>query len=206
MPWMPFEWHTYFAEMNGTRFFSISVHLNPTEPRSKLSAIDFSIRWNLFFQNLNGVTRAQAFHKLRASSCTRKLRASPKSRKHFKHKSKLIYNEKGYTTWWLLWRKPTFEQSVGFGLGLQELPREFRARFAQTSRKQRGSWPLCPPATGSKMIVDSPYLIYLLLCGRDNKQNHLVASNTSQSWLYWLYFGWRPYTHWRPSGTRLLAK
>ena len=51
------------------------------EPRSKLSAIDFSIRWNLFFQNLNGVTRAQAFHKLRASSCTRKLRASPKSRK-----------------------------------------------------------------------------------------------------------------------------
>ena len=95
------------------------------EPRSKLSAIDFSIRWNLFFQNLNGVTRAQAFHKLRASSCTRKLRASPKSRKHFKHKfkSKLIYNEKGYTTWWLLWRKPTFEQSVGFGLGLQELPR-----------------------------------------------------------------------------------
>ena len=127
------------------------------EPRSKLSAIDFSIRWNLFFQNLNGVTRAQAFHKLRASSCTRKLRASPKSRKHFKHKfkSKLIYNEKGYTTWWLLWRKPTFEQSVGFGLGLQELPREFRARFAQASRKQRGSWPLCPPATGSKMIVDS---------------------------------------------------
>ena len=103
------------------------------EPRSKLSAIDFSIRWNLFFQNLNGVTRAQAFHKLRASSCTRKLRASPKSRKHFKHKfkSKIIYNEKGYTTWWLLWRKPTFEQSVGFGLRLQELPREFRASFAQ---------------------------------------------------------------------------
>ena len=79
------------------------------------------------FQNLNGVTRAQAFHKLRASSCTRKLRASPKSRKHFKHKfkSKLIYNEKGYTTWWLLWRKPTFEQSAGFGLGLQELLRDF---------------------------------------------------------------------------------
>ena len=130
---------------------------SPLEPRSKLSAIDFSIRWNLFFQNLNGVTRAQAFHKLRASSCTRKLRASPKSRKHFKHKfkSKLIYNEKGYTTWWLLWRKPTFEQSVGFGLGLQELLREFRASFAQASRKQRGSWPLCPPATGSKMIVDS---------------------------------------------------
>ena len=106
---------------------------SPLEPRSKLSAIDFSIRWNLFFQNLNGVTHAQAFHKLRASSCTRKLRASPKSRKHFKHKfkSKLIYNEKGYTTWWLLWRKPTFEQSVGFGLGLQELLREIRASFAQ---------------------------------------------------------------------------
>ena len=49
------------------------------EPRSKLPAIDFSIRWNLFFKKLNGVTRAQAFHKLRASSCTRKLRASPKT-------------------------------------------------------------------------------------------------------------------------------
>ena len=49
------------------------------EPRSKLPAIDFSIRWNLFLEKLNGVTRAQAFHKLRASSCTRKLRASPKS-------------------------------------------------------------------------------------------------------------------------------
>ena len=66
------------------------------EPRSKLPAIDFSIRWNLFLTKLNGVTRAQAFHKLRASSCTRKLRASPKSRKHFEHKfkSKLIYNER----------------------------------------------------------------------------------------------------------------
>ena len=123
------------------------------EPRSKLPAIDFSIRWNLFFKKLNGVTRAQAFHKLRASSCTRKLRASPKSRKHFKHKfkSKLIYNEKGYTTWWLLWRKPTFEQSVGFGLGLQELLREFRASFAQA----KGFLATMPPATGSKMIVDS---------------------------------------------------
>ena len=51
------------------------------EPRSKLPAIDFSIRWNLFFKKLNGVTRAQAFHKLRANSCTRKLRANPKSRR-----------------------------------------------------------------------------------------------------------------------------
>ena len=54
--------------------------------RSKLPAIDFSIRWNLFFKKLNGVTRAQAFHKLRASSCTRKLRASPKSRRKLKQK------------------------------------------------------------------------------------------------------------------------
>ena len=54
---------------------------SPGEPRSKLPAIDFSIRWNLFFKKLNGVKRAQAFHKLRASSCTRKLRASPKSRR-----------------------------------------------------------------------------------------------------------------------------
>ena len=53
----------------------------PYEPRSKLPAIDFSIRWNLFLKKLNGVTRTQAFHKLRASSCTCKLRASPKSRR-----------------------------------------------------------------------------------------------------------------------------
>ena len=56
------------------------------EPRSKLPAIDFSIRWNLFLKKLNGVTRAQAFHKLRASSCTRKFRASPKSRRKLKQK------------------------------------------------------------------------------------------------------------------------
>ena len=141
-PWGIMRWLDMIGTQKSIEIWIPSVHprqddlvgyRSPLEPRSKLSAIDFSIRWNLFFQNLNGVTRAQAFHKLRASSCTRKLRASPKSRKHFKHKfkSKLIYNEKGYTTWWLLWRKPTFEQSVGFGLGLQELPREFRASFAQ---------------------------------------------------------------------------
>ena len=37
------------------------------EPRSKLPGIEFRIRWNLFFKKLNGVARAQAFHKLRAS-------------------------------------------------------------------------------------------------------------------------------------------
>ena len=116
-------------------FLNVGNHMSRVQNSRQLILV-FDV-----FQNLNGVTRAQAFHKLRASSCTRKLRASPKSRKHFKHKfkSKLIYNEKGYTTWWLLWRKPTFEQSVGFGLGLQELPREFRARFAQASRKLRAS-------------------------------------------------------------------
>ena len=45
------------------------------EPRSKLPAIDFSIRWSLFLKKMNG------FHKLRASSCTRKLRANPKTRR-----------------------------------------------------------------------------------------------------------------------------
>ena len=50
------------------------------EPCSKLPAIDFSIRWNLFLNESNGVTRAQAFHKLRTSSCTRKRPASSKSR------------------------------------------------------------------------------------------------------------------------------
>ena len=141
---------------------------------------------------MNGVTRAQAFHKLRASSCTRKLRASPKSRKHFKHKfkSKLIYNEKGYTTWWLLWRKPTFEQSVGFGLGLQELLREFRASFAQASRKQRGSWPLCPTETGSKMIVDSPYGLHfptmLFLSGTISKTTARTGSHAAVLIVLWL--------------------
>ena len=63
------------------------------EPRSKLPAIDFCLRWNLFFKKLNGVTRAQAFRKLRASSCTRKLRASPKSSRYFKDKYMNIQQE-----------------------------------------------------------------------------------------------------------------
>ena len=45
------------------KFLSSLIH----EPRSKLPGIEFRIRWNLFFKKLNGVARAQAFHKLRAS-------------------------------------------------------------------------------------------------------------------------------------------
>ena len=43
--------------------FNIAMANGPfiDEPRSRLPAIDFSIRWNLFFKQLNGVTRAQAF-------------------------------------------------------------------------------------------------------------------------------------------------
>ena len=56
-----------------------------SEPRSKLPAID-SFK-ELVFGGIYSLkiewchTRAQTFHKLRASSCTRKLRASPKSRR-----------------------------------------------------------------------------------------------------------------------------
>ena len=71
-------------------FLNVGNHMSRVQNSRQLILV-FGV-----FQNLNGVTRAQAFHKLRASSCTRKLRASPKSRKHFEHKfkSKLIYNER----------------------------------------------------------------------------------------------------------------
>ena len=80
--------------------FSFCVCPGTNEPRSKLPAIDFSIRWNSFLSKLNGITRAQAFHKLRASSCTHKRRASPKLRIFNLNINKVTYNEKGCTTWW----------------------------------------------------------------------------------------------------------
>ena len=78
--------------------FSFCVYPGTNEPRSKLPAIDFSIRWNSFLSKLNGITRAQAFHKLRASSCTHKRRASPKLRIFNLNINKVTYNEKGCTT------------------------------------------------------------------------------------------------------------
>ena len=45
------------------------------EPRSKLQAIDFCLRWTLFFKKLNGVTRAsfsQASRKLMYAQASRK--------------------------------------------------------------------------------------------------------------------------------------
>ena len=90
------------------------------EPRSKLPAIDFCLRWNLFFKKLNGVTRAQAFHKLRASSCTRKLRASPKSSRYFKDKYMNIQQEGLHNM---------------MGSGFQRCS----GNFAQGSRKLRAS-------------------------------------------------------------------
>ena len=118
------------------------------EPRSKMPAIDFCLRWNLFFKKLNGVTRAQAFRKLRASSCTRKLRASPKSSRYFKDKYMNIQQEGLHNM---------------MGSGFQRCS----GNFAQGSRKVRASFAqakgflpiICPTETRSNMIVDSPYLL-----------------------------------------------
>ena len=49
-----------------------------------------SIRWNSFFQKLNGIIHTPAFHKLRASSCTHELRASQKHKFKLKHANKCI--------------------------------------------------------------------------------------------------------------------
>ena len=57
---------------------------------------------------------------------------------------------------WRIWR-----QLLRVILTLEDFTHpEFCVSFAQASRKQRGSWPLCPTETGSKMIVDSPYWVH----------------------------------------------
>ena len=90
-------------------------------------------------------SHAQAFHKLRASSCTRKLRASPKSCIDTLKTNTWIYNKKGYTTWW-----------ARVSNVVQGISRKVRASFAQA----KGFLPtICPTETRSNMIVDSPYLL-----------------------------------------------
>jgi hypothetical protein len=69
---------SYVLDMSQT-YHTISLR-NPTQKKTR------AFNWATFktagnVEKLNGVTRAQAFHKLRASSCTRKLCASPKSRR-----------------------------------------------------------------------------------------------------------------------------
>ena len=96
---------------------------------------------------------------------------------------------------WILNGNRPWRQLLRVILTLEDFTHpEFCARFAQASRKQRGSWPLCPAETGSKMIVDSPYWL------------HFATLFLGAMPLYWLYPGSRPYTHWRHSGTTLLAK
>ena len=67
---------------------------------------------------------------------------------------------------------------------------EFCARFAQASRKQRGSWPLCPTETGSKMIVDSPYGLHfptmLFLSGTISKTTARTGSHAAVLIVLWL--------------------
>ena len=202
------------------------------EPRSKLPAIDFSIRWNLFLKKLNGVTRAQAFHKLRASSCTRKFRASPKSRRKLKQKWMNIQRTglhnimgrdemgdefrcflvalfawyvgplacKGIVSlskqdfeWmsWILHGNRPWRQLLRVILTLEDFTHpEFCARFAQASRKKRGSWPLCPTETGSKIIVDSPYWLHfatmLFLSGTLSKTTARTGSHAAVLIVPWL--------------------
>ena len=78
---------------------------------------------------------------------------------------------------WILNGKRPWRQLLRVILTLEDFTHpEFCARFAQASRKQRGSWPLCPTESGSKMIVDSPYWLHfatmLFLSGTLYKQNH----------------------------------
>ena len=78
---------------------------------------------------------------------------------------------------WILNGNRPWRQLLRVILTLEDFTHpEFCARFAQASRKQRGSWPLCPTETGSKMIVDSPYWLHfatmLFLSGTLSKTNH----------------------------------
>ena len=67
---------------------------------------------------------------------------------------------------------------------------EFYARFAQASRKQRGSWPLYPTETGSKMIVNSPYWLHfttmLFLSGTLSKTTARTGSHATVLIVPWL--------------------
>ena len=70
----------------GERCDSVQMCLNHFKPRNQMSRVQNSRQLILVFGGIYSsktwmASRAQAFHKLRASSCTRKLRASPKSRK-----------------------------------------------------------------------------------------------------------------------------
>ena len=181
----------------------------------------------IYSLKLNGVTRAQAFHKLRASSCTRKFRASLKSRRKLKQKNiqrKGLHNIMGrdemgdefrclhclldvgplackgivslskqdfeWMSWILNGNRP-WRQLLRVILTLEDFTHpEFCTRFAQASRKQRGSWPLCPTETGSKMIVDSPYWLHfatmLFLSGTLSKTTARTGSHAAVLIVPWL--------------------